>query len=196
MKIWLVRHGQTDLNKQQLMQGQIDIPLNETGIRQAEAMRRLIGDVRFDAVYTSPLSRAIKTGAIVGGIEESEVIIDPRLIEADFGPYERKPYSRLGLPMTLYWTIPELFPAPAGVETIFSMVSRTSSFLRELEQKHYQNVLIAAHGGILRAVNGYLQDRANGIAWRPKMNNCELRIYESVNGRHRFVAARRTDTAL
>lgn len=54
MKVWITRHGQTDLNKKQLMQGVYDEPLNETGIAQAEETRKKIGDMKFDAVYCSP----------------------------------------------------------------------------------------------------------------------------------------------
>ena len=63
MKIWITRHGQTKYNKMKLMQGRTDEPLNETGIAQAKAARERIGDVHFDAVYASPLDRAIVTGA-------------------------------------------------------------------------------------------------------------------------------------
>lgn len=185
MKIWLVRHGQTDLNKDKRMQGLTDAPLNETGIRQAHEMHDKIGDVKFDAVYASPLRRAVKTGAIVAGIDPKDVIIDRRLIEVDFGRYEKHKYYLLGPAMTLYWAFPEVFPAPKTVETVDSMVRRSRSFLQEIEKKNYDNVLIAAHGGILRACNGYLSDRPSGVVWRPKMHNCEVRVYESVNGRHR-----------
>ena len=187
MKIYLVRHGQTDLNRKKLMQGRIDVELNSTGIRQAEIMHSLIGDIKFDAVYASPLNRAIVTGSIVANVDREDVISDERLIETEFGDYDRKPYSRMGLRMSLYWALPEIFPAPESVETIASMVWRASSFLRELEKKDYDTVLIAAHGGILRALNGYLLDRKNGIKWRPKMHNCEVRIYESINGKHKLL---------
>ena len=66
MTIWLTRHGQTNLNKQHLMQGRTDEPLNETGRAQARAARAQLGDMHFDAVYASPLQRAI----------ESEVLYD------------------------------------------------------------------------------------------------------------------------
>ena len=88
MKIWIARHGQTRLNKMRLMQGRTDEPLNETGIAQAKAAREKIGDIKFDAVYSSPLNRAIVTGSIIGNVDRSEIIIDDRLIEADFGKYE------------------------------------------------------------------------------------------------------------
>ena len=187
MIIYLTRHGQTNLNKARLMQGLTDEPLNETGLTQARAMREKIGEVHFDAVYASPLNRAVMTGAIIGGVDPSEVITDPRIIEADFGVYEKKKYYLMGPAMTLYWTLPEIFPAPKSVETTASLRERSSSFLRELEEKNYGTVLIACHGGIMRALSGYLEDRKNGLAWRPKPHNCEVRVYETVDGRHRTV---------
>ncbi|MEE3378503.1 MAG: histidine phosphatase family protein [Lachnospiraceae bacterium] len=187
MIIYLTRHGQTNLNKARLMQGLTDEPLNETGLAQARAMREKIGNVHFDAVYASPLNRAVMTGAIIGGVDPSEVITDPRIIEADFGVYEKRKYYLMGPAMTLYWTLPEIFPAPKSVETTASLRERSSSFLRELEEKNYGTVLIACHGGIMRALSGYLEDKKNGLVWRPKPHNCEVRVYEAKDGRHRTV---------
>lgn len=167
------------------MQGLTDEPLNETGIAQAKAARETINDVTFDAVYASPLDRAITTASIIGNVPKEEVIIDPRIIEADFGKYEQSKYWLMGPFMTAYWALPEVFPAPKTVETIASLVKRSSDFLKELEQKDYENVLVTCHGGIIRALCGYLEDQKNGIVWRPKPHNCEIRIYESVNGKHR-----------
>ena len=187
MKIWITRHGQTNLNKQILMQGLTDEPLNEKGIQQAKDARAAIGEITFDAVYASPLDRAITTASIIGNVSKDAVIIDPRIIETDFGKYEKCKYTGMGPSMTLYWALPEIFPAPKTVETIDSMVKRSSSFLKEIEQKNYENVLIACHGGIIRALCGYLEDKKNGILWRPKAHNCEIRIYESVNGKHKRI---------
>src|SRR5699024_12682984 len=57
MNIWITRHGQTDLNKRNLMQGLTDAPLNEKGIEQAKIARASMRDVKFDAVFASPLQR-------------------------------------------------------------------------------------------------------------------------------------------
>ena len=187
MKIWITRHGQTRFNRSRLMQGLTDEPLNEKGIEQAERAREVIGDVRFDAVYSSPLIRAKQTASIIGGVGIEEVITDPRIIEADFGKYELHKYYLLGPAMTLYWALPEIFPAPATVETIASLRKRSSDFLKELEQKDYENVLVSCHGGIMRALTGYMMDKKNGIVWRPKPHNCEIRVFESVDGKHTFV---------
>lgn len=187
MYIWLIRHGQTVLNKKALMQGRTDEPLSETGRAQARAARKYTEGVKFDAVYSSPLVRAVETAEIVSGVLREKIIIDPRLIEVNFGKYEKKKYYELGPAMTLYWALPEVFPAPPTVETTAEIRERSSSFLKELEKKDYENVLVAAHGGILRGLNGYLLDRKNGLRWRPKMQNCEIMEYSSENGVHSFI---------
>lgn len=193
MKIWVTRHGQTDLNKKKLMQGRSDIPLNETGIAQAQHARELAGNPQFDAIYASPLKRAIKTASLIGNVPENEVRIDPRIIETDFGKYESVSYFKMGIAMTLYWALPEVFPAPKTVETIRSMTKRSAEFLRELEEQEYENVLVVCHGGIIRAICGYLEDRKNGIKWRPKPHNCEIRVYETGADGHRFIKAIKDD---
>ena len=183
MKLWLVRHGQTDLNHRKLMQGRSDMPLNETGIRQAKEAARQAADIRFDAVYSSPLIRAVTTASIISGMDPDRIIKDERIIEVDFGKYEKRPYYLLGPSMTLFWALPEVFPAPKTVETIDSMVRRSSSFLKDLEKETYENVLVSCHGGIIRALRGYLEGAPRGIRWRPKPKNCELTVYEYNGGR-------------
>ncbi len=179
MNIYITRHGQTKLNKDQLMQGRYDEPLSEVGIAQAEEVRKQIGDIKFDAVYSSPLKRALKTACIITGRSEDEIIKDERIIEVAFGEYELKEYHKLGPRMTLYWMYPEIFPAPKdkGVEDIASMVKRSRSFLEDLKKQGYENVLVVCHGGIIRALCGVLENRFKGIKWRPKPKNCEVRKY-------------------
>ena len=186
MIIWVARHGQTDLNYAKKMQGRTDAPLNKRGIAQAKKSRRNIGAVHFDAVYSSPLQRAKLTGSIIGDVDINDVIVDDRLIETDFGRYEKSKYYLMGLPMTAYWMFPKIFPAPPTVETIDSMKERAASFLQELETHDYENVLVACHGGIMRALCGYLDEAPDGLRWA-RAKNCEIRVYEYKDGHHRFL---------
>ncbi len=184
MKIYLTRHGQTNLNLKRIMQGLTDEPLNEKGIQQAKDARTTLNGIHFDAVYSSPLIRARKTASIIGDVPEEDVIIDPRIIEMDFGKYEGKNYYGMGLRMSLFWMFPTLLSAPKTVETIPHLRERTSSFLKEIEQMPYDNVLLVCHGGVMRALSGYLEERPNGLRWRPRPKNCEIRIYEYKDGKH------------
>lgn len=188
MNIYLTRHGETRYNKQKLMQGLTDEPLNETGRKQALSKAHLLKDIVFDAVYVSPLIRTKETASLITSKDLNELITDKRLIETDFGKYELKPYYLLGPKMTLYWMFPELFKhSPDTVEDKSSMIKRAESFLKELEEKDYKNVLIVCHGGIIRALTGYLEDRENGLKWRPKPKNAEIRVYETDNHKHRYI---------
>lgn len=177
MRVYVTRHGQTNLNHKSLMQGLTDEPLNETGETQALETREKVKDIHFDAVFASPLIRARKTASLIADIPMEEVQVDERIIELDFGPYELKPYTGLGLKMTLFWLLPEVFPSPKGVETIPHASERIKSFFEDLKTKDYENVLIVCHGGIIRVICGYLLNRKNGIQWRPKPQNCEVREF-------------------
>ena len=130
--------------------------------------------------------RARVTGSIIGNVGLSEVIVDERLIETDFGRYEKCKYYLMGPAMTLYWMFPKVFPVPATVETLDSMKARASSFLRELESRDYENVLVACHGGIMRALCGYLDEAPDGLHWE-RAKNCEIRVYEYKGGKHTFL---------
>ena len=112
--------------------------------------------------------------------------MDDRLIETDFGRYEKCKYYLMGPAMTLYWMFPKIFPVPDTVETLDSMKARASSFLRDLEKKEYENVLVACHGGIMRALCGYLDDAPDGLHWE-RAKNCEIRVYEYKDGKHTFL---------
>ncbi|MCR4610467.1 MAG: histidine phosphatase family protein [Lachnospiraceae bacterium] len=187
MNIYLTRHGQTHLNRKELMQGRTDAPLNEKGIMQAENARQFIKDVHFDAVYSSPLIRAKQTASIMSDTPMEDLIIDPRIIEVEFGDYELRKYNNLGLKLTSYWLLPEVFKCPDTVEPLEKLIERSHAFLRDLEKKDYENVLVVCHGGIIRPMCGYLLDKKRGFQWRPKPHNCEIRLFESNNGKHKFI---------
>ncbi len=188
MRIYLVRHGETNLNKDNLMQGRVNEPLNDHGREQAKAMADKLKGIHFDRIFVSPLDRAQETAEIISGLKREEMTVEPRIIETDFGKYEKADYYKMGVPMTLYWALPEVFPAPKTVESVKSMVKRSHGFLKELEDADYDNVLIVCHGGIIRALRGYLEHSFKGIRWRPKPKNCEVSVYESLGkGRYKHI---------
>ena len=88
MKLYLIRHGETDYNKMKRNQGQIDIPLNEYGRELARKTREGLAEVPFDLCLCSPLSRARETAEIILEGRDIPIITDERLIEISFGRYE------------------------------------------------------------------------------------------------------------
>jgi len=83
----LVRHGETDWNRENRFQGHADTPLNDTGRAQARALADDLGEDSFAAVYTSPLARAAETTAILAGALGLEPLPDPALKEVDVGSW-------------------------------------------------------------------------------------------------------------
>lgn len=157
--IYIVRHGETDWNVKQILQGKADIPLNKTGLKQAEKAAKRLKSIKFDAAYSSDLSRAKKTTQIIAPEHNLAVRTRKVLRERAFGKFEGKSgdYFREEL-KDLLKEINKLsykekakYKFPHGIESIDSCVSRFITFLREIAIAHPQhNVLVGTHGAMMR----------------------------------------------
>lgn len=85
MKLYIIRHGETDWNKQRRLQGQSDTELNEYGIRLAQITGEALKDIRFDHIFSSPLKRAYRTAEIIRDGRTVPIVTDDRLKEIGFG---------------------------------------------------------------------------------------------------------------
>ena len=96
MKLYLVRHGQTDWNKEKRLQGQEDIPLNDFGRHLAKETGIGLRNVRFDLCFSSDLKRALETASLIldEGSSKVPIIMDKRLKEIAFGEWEGKSVAR------------------------------------------------------------------------------------------------------
>ena len=154
MKLLLIRHGQTDWNLAQRFQGQSDIPLNETGKKQALALADRLADQPFDIVYSSDLQRAFETANIIA--HTSNYKPDPRLREVNFGNWEGLTYDEIKEkhPDTLSaWENNIYKNSPPNGETLEQLSVRVQSMLDEFYANHIdQTVLIVAHGGVLQTL--------------------------------------------
>jgi broad specificity phosphatase PhoE len=88
MHLILVRHGETDYNRDGLALGQADAPLNETGLRQAAALEFALASEKIAVIYASPLRRTMATAEAIAGPHGLSVTADGRLIEMDIGELE------------------------------------------------------------------------------------------------------------
>lgn len=93
--LYLARHGETDYNLNKIFQGRCDIPLNATGLQQAEALRRLLECVPLTRAYVSPLNRAKATALIILRDREIPLSVEPRLTEIDFGVWDSVPEAEV-----------------------------------------------------------------------------------------------------
>ena len=88
MELYLIRHGETDYNKERKIQGSCDIPLNEYGRELARETAEGLKDIPFDVIFTSPLCRARETAEWIARGRQIPVYEDKRLQEICFGEYE------------------------------------------------------------------------------------------------------------
>jgi broad specificity phosphatase PhoE len=195
--IYLIRHGQTDQNVAWRIQGQRDFPLNETGIRQAEAARDALRElgISFDKVISSPLSRAVRTAEIVIGADGDdvsgvpEIILDDRLKEMDYGPYEGADLKNLPEALKEFFSDFNRNPAPEGVEQLPDLVKRLGGFLEAIkpdimEMKPGENVLLSTHAIALKAALEYLTPGSNGVYWSKYLPNCGMYAFDLVDGEY------------
>ncbi|HEU4551281.1 MAG TPA: histidine phosphatase family protein [Chitinophaga sp.] len=158
LNVFLLRHGQTAWNADNNRYcGRTDIPLTEKGIQQAGIVRDQLKGTSFVGVYSSPLERAFVTAGIAAG---KPVIKDNRLIEADFGAWERKTKEEFIAAAPQLWhnwmDDPAAHRAGGTGETGLEIVTRVDDFFRELLQRHASgNVLVAAHNGVNRLYLAY-----------------------------------------
>lgn len=180
--IYLMRHGETDANKRHEMQGQRDIPLNETGKEQARNAAELykLWDVKFDEVWTSPLCRAKVTGELASGIPQENFHIDNRIIECGFGPYEGHIYEELPKEVLDWSDDPWSLPPVPGIEKLEDLQERMVSFIESLKDRVMampgdgtKTILVVTHGTALHALlvkmPGEGRDR-----WFEPLGNCSI----------------------
>ena len=173
--IYIIRHGQTEKNRANVLQGRSDIPLNDSGRQQAEEVRnRLIkAGIHFDLVYTSPLIRAVQTAAIIAeGIPQLK---DDRLIEMDYGPYEGMDLANPAPEVLEFFRDFVHNPAPNGMEPLQAIVVRLGSFLEEIrEEAAEKNILISTHAIAMKGALEYLTPDSGGSYWSKFIGNCAV----------------------
>ena len=178
--IYVIRHGQTELNRRQVLQGRSDWPLNEKGIEQARAAAALLRAVPFSRVYASPLTRALDTARIIA--PDTEPLVDERLIEMDYGPYEGADLTRLPPEVISFFSDFAHNPAPEGMEALEAVVQRAGAFLEE-RCRTEENILISTHAIAMKGLLEYLTPGSDGAYWSKYIGNCAVYITSFQGGR-------------
>lgn len=178
MKIFLVRHGQTDWNIENRLQGCVDIPLNRNGIKQAQILAENIKELKIDRIISSPLSRALDTAKIINKKMQVPLDTSKGLLERSFGILEG--IKGTDYDQKLYWNYDKNYRYK-NVEPIQGFLNRIYEYLDKLiEENPDSNVLIVTHNGVNIATNCYFygipQDKnLLGI----KLDNCSYAEYDS-----------------
>ena len=160
VQLFIVRHGQTEWNTEQRIQGHLDTALSEVGRRQARTLAQRLQTIRFDACYSSDLQRAHQTALAVTAHQDCDVALDVRLRERAYGAFE-------GLRLVdVEEQLPEMYQRHRSCDPHFDYQGGQSrqqkhdevvSFLSDIAHRHHgQRILACSHGGSMSLLMNYV----------------------------------------
>ena len=152
-RLLLIRHGQTEWNRAQRIQGQIDIALNDTGLRQAQALALALADEPIAVIYTSDLGRAHATAQALAMTTGAQLRVDPRLRERHYGAFEGLTYDEIESDwpqQAKSWRERDPAFAPQGGESLLDLWARVLPTLDSIAQRHAgEQIAWVTHGGVI-----------------------------------------------
>ncbi|MBW9151400.1 alpha-ribazole phosphatase [Clostridium estertheticum] len=179
MNIYLLRHGQTEENRKGSYYGNLDISLNEIGVAQGYKAKDFFSDIKLDRVYVSDKRRTLEMAKLALGLKEMEIIQDSRINETNFGEFEGKTYEEIKkfypkecLSWTDNW---KEFVPPKG-ESYIELCMRVKSFMDNIKKLDFDNILICAHSGVIRAIYCYIMDENIDLFWKFGCKNGDISI--------------------
>jgi len=195
-EIILVRHGETEWNVTEIFRGRIDIDLNETGIKQAELLAGYLSKIKVEAIYSSPLKRALQTAEIIAGYHKLEVNTAPGLIDFNFGNWQglshqevKDKYEEL---YTAWINHPEQVRMPAG-ESLDDVRERAMGVVNDTIARHKGTIILVSHRVVNKVLIGALLGLDNSHFWKIKQDMCGITtfIYEN----EQFILTKHNDTS-
>jgi broad specificity phosphatase PhoE len=175
MKLVFVRHGQTDVNSKNLINGLNDEGLNEKGIEQAKSIIDKIKSYDYDFIICSPLSRARETANIIN-IKNKDIIYDNRIIERDAGYLTLTPAFS---DESDWWNVNPKCDYKDS-ELVRHIIERIYNFIDEQKNKYSnKTIIVVTHGGIMRCVNTYFHGIPDdGDLSKINFDNCDINEYD------------------
>jgi probable phosphoglycerate mutase len=191
-RIILVRHGQTEWNRIERFRGRADVPLNETGLDQAEATgRRIAAEWRPAAIYSSPLSRAVKTAEAIakhvafstGSKQCLPVYIHAGLADIDYGQWQGltpgEAHARWPEVINTWYHAPHTACIPGG-ETLDDVRARTMAAVNELAMRYVgQTFVLVSHTVINRVILLGVLGLGNERFWHLRQDTGAINVFEA-----------------
>jgi len=182
-RIYLVRHGATDLTAEDRFAGATDVPLSDEGRRQVTALAERLCREKLDAVYASPMGRTLETAHIIATPHALEPMAEPDLREVDYGHWEEKTRDEVEREHPEEydaWQEDPLTIAPDGGESGIQVLARALPVMRRIVQQHERgSVLVVSHKGTNRLlVSSLLGFDARGYRDRLDQSPAALTILD------------------
>jgi broad specificity phosphatase PhoE len=197
LEIILARHGETDWNVAEVFRGRIDVELNETGVKQAGLLGKYLSEVKVDAVYSSPLKRALKTAEVVAGYQAIEVNIVRGLIDFDYGEWQGLSHQEVKdryEELYVEWlSRPEQVRMPDG-ESLEGVRKRTMAVIGDIIENRYEGrVVLVSHRVVNKILICALLGLSNSHFWNVRLDTCGISSFNYEGGR--FILTKHNDVS-
>ena len=192
----LARHGETVWNVEKIYRGRTDVNLDEVGIEQAELLGKYLSICELEAIYSSPLGRAIDTANIIARYQKIGVHIVEGLIDFDYGEWQSLPEQEA---KRLYPTLhnewhnnPHKVRMPGG-ESLEDVRRRAIEVINDVLSKYQGSVVLVSHRVVNKVLICSLLGLDNSYFWNIKQDVSGITIFNYVDGR--FILTRHNDTS-
>lgn len=195
-RIIIARHGETDWNVGEVFRGRLDIGLNETGLAQAEALGQHLADFSVEAVYSSPLKRALDTAGAVTSHHSLNVSVAQGLVDFNYGTWQGLTHQEVKERHTeLYhrWLAePHLVTMPDG-ESLDDVAERARQVVETVVASHEGTLVLVSHRVVNKVLICNLLGLDNSHFWNIRQDVTGMTIFEYEDDR--FVLTRHNDTS-
>jgi len=186
--IYLVRHGQTAWNREEIFRGRTDVPLDETGLKQAELTADYFRDMEITAVYSSPLARAWQTAEKIAVLHSLEVQPLEGIIDMSFGNWEEHAHLEIkkndSERYRLWREEPHRVRLPGG-ETLEEVRVRAMGAVEEVIQKHLGKILVlVSHRVINKILICGILGVDNSHFWQIGQDTTAINLIQYKNGKY------------
>ncbi len=195
-EIILARHGETEWNVEEIFRGRIDIELNETGLKQAELLAEYLDFRKIEAIYSSPLKRALKTAEIIASYHKLDVEIAPGLIDFDYGEWQglhhqevKDKYKEL---YTKWTRNPHQVKMPAG-ESLNDVRKRAMGVVDRVIAKYEGSVVLVSHRVVNKILICALLGLDNSHFGNMRQETCGTTTFTYEN--EQFILTKHNDTS-
>ena len=175
MKIYVIRHGETDVSLENKINSLNEDDLNKTGIMQAQEVGKKLENIDYDFIISSPLKRAIHTAEIIN-VHNKEIILDDRIVERDAGVFTKQSLDNID--SNDWWNA---YPKQdyKDAEKVSHVIFRINNFIEDIKKKYAdKKILIVTHGGVSKIIHAYFYGiPEDGVLEKYKCDNCEVKTY-------------------
>jgi probable phosphoglycerate mutase len=186
--IYLVRHGQTAWNKEEIFRGRTDVPLDETGLKQAELAGQYFKEMEIHAIYSSPLSRAWQTAQKIAQIQTVKVEPLEGILDMSFGDWEGHAHQEIRkMDEETYrqWVeSPHLVKLPGG-ESLDDVRGRAMAALEEVLRKHSEKtIVLVSHRVVCKVMICAILGLDNSHFWQIAQDTTAINLIQYKKGKY------------